>query len=70
MESTHSAPEWITVSAVAAQLGVTSRTVRNMLADGRLQVRTMRFHQTANVRIHRADWENELKKHISAPVSA
>jgi excisionase family DNA binding protein len=30
------APEYVTVKAAAAYLGVTQRTVRRMIADGRL----------------------------------
>jgi predicted site-specific integrase-resolvase len=60
--------EWIKVTQAAAVIGVDPRTIKAMLRDGRLKVRTMQFDQAT--RIHRADWEKELAKRVSEPVSA
>ena len=68
MESMNTTAEWLGVPEAAAQLGVSPRTIKNWLADGRLRVRTM--HLSRNTRIHRQDWENELAKAIHTPVSA
>lgn len=68
MDSTTKVSEWITVPEAAALLGVHPRTIKNMMSDGRLQVRTM--HLSRNTRIHRGDWETELAKRIRVPASA
>ena len=60
--------EWIKVTSAAAVIGVNPRTLKAMIRDGRVKVRTMQFDQAT--RIHRGDWEAELAKRISAPVSA
>lgn len=60
--------DWIKVSEAAAEIGVDPRTVKAMIADGRLKVRSMQFD--LSLRIHREDWQTELAKRISAPVSA
>jgi predicted site-specific integrase-resolvase len=64
----HIKPEWIKVTEAAAVIGVDPRTLKTMLRDGRLKVRTMQFDLAT--RIHRGDWEGELAKRIKAPVSA
>lgn len=61
-------PEWIKVTSAAAVIGIHPRTLKAMIRDGRVRVRTMQFDQAT--RIHRGDWESELAKRISAPVSA
>ncbi|WP_399559039.1 hypothetical protein OIA45_49200 (plasmid) [Streptomyces chartreusis] len=61
-------PEWIKVTSAAATIGIHPRTLRAMISDGRLKVRTIQFDQAT--RIHRGDWETELAKRTSAPVSA
>lgn len=68
MQNTHIASEWIKVSTAAAEIGINPRTLKNMLEDGRLQVRTLRLDRST--RIHREDWETELAKRIRVPVSA
>lgn len=66
MESTITA-EWLTVPEAAAQLGVNPRTIKNWLADGRLQVRTI--NPSRNTRIHRGDWDGQIEKWVRQPVS-
>jgi predicted site-specific integrase-resolvase len=66
--TTRTAPDWIKVSEAAAVIGVHPRTLKTMIRDGRLQVRTMQFDQAT--RIHRGDWEAELDRRISVPASA
>lgn len=66
--STRTAPEWIKVSAAAAVIGIHPRTLKAMIRDGRVKVRTMQFDHAT--RIHRGDWEKELEKRISVPASA
>lgn len=61
-------PEWIKATSAAAVIGVHPRTLKAMIRDGRLKVRTMQFDQAT--RIHRGDWETELAKRINVPVSA
>lgn len=60
--------DWIKVTEAAAVIGVNPRTVKAMIRDGRLKVRTMQFDQAT--RIHRGDWDAELEKRTSAPASA
>jgi hypothetical protein len=66
--TTSTQSEWIKVTQAAATIGINPRTLKAMLRDGRLKVRTMQFDQAT--RIHRGDWEAELAKRVSAPVSA
>jgi predicted site-specific integrase-resolvase len=66
--SSNTETEWIKVTQAAAVIGINPRTIRTMLKDGRLKVRTMQFDQAT--RIHRGDWEKELAKRVSEPVSA
>lgn len=68
MDHTSKVSEWLTVPEAAAQLGVHPRTIKNMMSDGRLRVRTM--HLSRNTRIHRGDWERELAKRVRVPVGA
>jgi predicted site-specific integrase-resolvase len=56
--------EWMKVTEAAAVIGVDPRTVKAMIRDGRLKVRAMQFDLAT--RIHRGDWENELKRRVSA----
>jgi len=63
----NSPSEWLKVTEAAAVIGIDPRTLKAMLRDGRLQVRTMQFDLAT--RIHRGDWEAELAKRISPPVS-
>lgn len=60
--------EWIKVTTAASVIGVHPKTLKAMIRDGRLKVRTIQFDQAK--RIHRGDWEAELSRRISAPVSA
>lgn len=60
--------EWLKVTEAAAVIGIDPRTLKAMLRDGRLKVRTMQFDLAT--RIHRGDWEAELAKRITPPVGA
>jgi len=64
----HIQAEWMKVTEAAAIIGVDPRTLKTMIRDGRLKVRTMQFDLAT--RIHRGDWETELAKRITPPVSA
>lgn len=64
----NSPSEWLKVTEAAAVIGIDPRTLKAMLRDGRLKVRTMQFDLAT--RIHRGDWEAELKKRITPPVGA
>ncbi|PSK47995.1 hypothetical protein B0E38_06472 [Streptomyces sp. 111WW2] len=64
----NSPSEWLKVTEAAAVIGIDPRTLKAMLRDGRLKVRTMQFDLAT--RIHRGDWEAELAKRITPPVSA
>lgn len=55
--------EWMKVTEAAAVIGVNPRTVKAMLRDGRLKVRAMQFDLAT--RIHRGDWEAELKRRVN-----
>jgi len=63
----NSPSEWLKVTEAAAVIGIDPRTLKSMLRDGRLKVRTMQFDLAT--RIHRGDWEAELEKRITPPVS-
>ncbi len=65
--TSHVQSDWIKVTEAAAVIGINPRTLKAMLRDGRLQVRTMQFDLAT--RIHRGDWEAELAKRITPPVS-
>ena len=60
--------EWMKVTEAAAVIGIDPRTLKAMLRDGRLRIRTMQFDHAT--RIHRGEWEAELARRITAPVSA
>lgn len=62
----NSPSEWLKVTEAAAVIGIDPRTLKAMLRDGRLKVRTMHFDLAT--RIHRGDWEAELAKRITPPV--
>jgi predicted DNA-binding protein (UPF0251 family) len=66
--STRTAPDWIKVSEAAAEIGIHPRTLKNMIRDGRVRVRTMQFDQAT--RIHRKDWEAEVASRVTVPASA
>lgn len=63
----HVQAEWIKVTEAAAVIGIDPRTLKAMIRDGRLRVRTMQFDLAT--RIHRGDWETELARRIKQPVS-
>jgi predicted site-specific integrase-resolvase len=56
------AAEWMKLSDAAGRIAVDPRTLISMIRDGRLDVRVMRFDTTT--RIHKADFEREIKKRI------
>lgn len=62
------APDWIRITKAAAQLGCSPGTVMNMLRDGRLKVRVIRFESF--IRLNREDFEKELAKRVTAGLSA
>jgi hypothetical protein len=64
----NSQSEWLKVTEAAAVIGIDPRTLKAMLRDGRLKVRTIQFDLAT--RIHRGDWEAELEKRITPPVGA
>jgi len=60
--------EYMRVADVAARLDVDPRTVLAMIRDGRLPVRVARYGTTT--RIHRADFEADLKQRSTTAVHA
>lgn len=68
MQQPSSESEWIKATTAASVIGIHPRTLKAMIRDGRLKVRTIQFDQAT--RIHRGDWEAELAKRTSVPVSA
>ncbi|MDX2948870.1 hypothetical protein PV383_44005 [Streptomyces caniscabiei] len=64
----NSQSEWLKVTEAAAVIGIDPRTLKAMLRDGRLKVRTMQFDHAT--RIHRGDWEAALVERTTAPVGA
>lgn len=68
MQQSSSEAEWIKVTSAASVVGIHPRTLKAMICDGRVTVRTLKLGQS--LRIHRGDWESELAKRIRVPVSA
>jgi excisionase family DNA binding protein len=60
--------DWIRVTEAAALVDCDPRTLIRMINRGEMNVRAMRFGNTA--RIHRGDFDRELNKRVSVGVSA
>ena len=61
-------PDWMRVTEAAGKLDCAPNTLLAWVRDGRLPVRAVRFGITT--RIHRGDFEAELKKRTKVGLSA
>ncbi|MEU9616919.1 helix-turn-helix domain-containing protein [Streptomyces sp. NPDC048209] len=59
--------DWIKLTFAAAELGCSPGTVKNMIKDGRLKVRVIRFDSF--IRINRKDFERALAARVTAGLS-